>query len=139
MSGILGVIASGGVGSIGGTVGTPDLNPSDFQVNATAQCGVTLNTSGGYVSTTDLSGDYCTPTSLASGLEARLVFNSGDNEVSGSALNTWLPLTTERQWTLAASPGFTLQAICTLSIRETLSLIERDTSTVTFSAQSLLI
>lgn len=139
MTGIMCMMVGSSAGSIGGTVGTPDLLPTDTQVNAPASATLVLNSSGGYAALNDASGNYCTPTGLASGLEARLVFVSGDNLLTGAATNTWLPLSTTRTWALPASSGLFRQGVFTLTFRETVSQLVRDTSTVTFEAESIFI
>lgn len=139
MSGIMCAIVGGSPGSIGGTVGTLDLNPSDAQVNAPASATFTLNSSGGYVALNDSSGSYATPGSLASGLEAKLDFVSGDNELSGAATGTWLSLGTTRTWALPASIGLYKYGVFTLTLREIVSQQVRDTSTITFDAESAFI
>lgn len=134
MTGIIATIVSGNV-TVGGTVSTPDLNPNAAVSGGTSSAVLSLTSAGAYSATNDLSGNYCTPTSLASVLEARLVVNSGTLP-TGSALNTWLNLGTTRTWTLTASAGNLRIASCTLSIREASTGTVRDTSTVTFTADS---
>ena len=139
MTGIMCMMVGSSAGSIGGTVGTPDLLLTDTQVNAPASATLTLNSSGGYVALNDASGDYCTPTSLASGLEAKLDFVSGDNKLSGAATGTWLSLSLTRTWAMPASSGLYKSGVFTLTLREIVSQQVRDTSTITFYAESVFI
>lgn len=139
MTGMMCMMVGGGPGSIGGTVGTPNLNPSDAQVNAPASATFTLNSSGGYAALNSGSGNYCTPTSLASGLEAKLDFVSGDNELSGAATGTWVSLSLTRTWAMPASSGLYKAGVFTLTLREVVSQQVRDTSTITFDAESAFI
>lgn len=139
MSGIMCAIVGGAPGSIGGTVGTPDLSPSDAQVNAPASATFTLNSSGGYAALNDSSGSYATPGSLASGLEAKLDFVSGNNELTGAATGAWLSLGTTRTWALPASIGLSKFGTFTLTLREVVSQQVRDTSTIDFSAESAFV
>ncbi len=134
MTGILAVLAGGS--AVGGTVGTPNLAPNSAVSGGTSTATLSLTSAGAYTATNDLSGNYCTPTSLASVLEAQLVVNSGTLP-TGSALSTWLPLSSTRTWSLTSPPGNLRISSCTLSIREAGTQIVRDTSTVTFTADSI--
>lgn len=133
MTGITAAIASG-VSGLGGTVATPNLSPNATVPGGPALATLSLTNTGAYNSSNDTSGNYCTPTSLASQLDARLTFNSGLGVPGGSALSTWLNLGTTRSWTLNSGSGLIRDAVCTLEIRETTTGILRDTSTVTFTA-----
>jgi len=127
---------AGGPSGLGGVVATPDLNPNAINPGGTATATLSLTNAGAYSATNDLSGNYCTPTTLASQLDVRLTVNTGTNP-TGSALATWLNLGTNRSWTLTATAGTIRQAVCTLEIRETATGIVRDTSSVTFDAEGV--
>ena len=133
MTGVLGMMVGIQTG-LGGTVGTPNLAPNATVPGGPALATVSLTNAGVYSSSNDLSGNYCTPTSLASLLEARLTFNSGTGTPTGSSLGVWLNLGTTRSWTLNSGSGLIRDAVCTLEIRESATGIVRDTSTVTFTA-----
>ena len=135
MTGILCAIACAG-GGVGGTVATPDLNPNASNPGGVAVAVLSLSSAGAYSATNDLSGDYCTPASLASQLDARLTVNSGF-ALTGAATGVWLNLGTTRSWSLTAAPGETRLTDCTLLIRETATGTVRDTSAVSFSAEGL--
>lgn len=135
MTGIIAAIVSSTSG-LGGTVGTPDLNPNRTNPGGTAIATLSLTSAGAYSATNDLSGNYCTPTSLASQLDARLTVVSGTNP-GGASLGTWLNLGTTRTWNLTATAGQVRQTFCTLEIRESVSGAIRDTSSVTFDAEGV--
>lgn len=123
---------------LGGTVGTPNLNPNAANPGGNAAATVSLTNAGAYNSSNDLSGNYCTPTSLASQLEARLTFNSGTGTPTGSSLGVWLNLGTTRSWTLNSGIGLIKDANCTLELREAATGLVRDTSTVVFTADGTI-
>lgn len=135
MTGIIAALAGASAG-LGGTVATPDLNPNESNPGGIAVATLSLTSAGAYSATNDLSGNYCTPTSLASQLDARLTLNTGTTPIR-SAMATWLNLGTNRSWSVSANAGQIRQAICTLEIRESVSGVIRDTSTVTFDAEGV--
>lgn len=78
-----------------------------------------------WISAPALAGDY----------EVR-VTATGDTP-TGSALGTWLALSSTRSWELIASPGGTLTATLTVEIRDTATATVRDTATVTMTSEAV--
>lgn len=135
MTGIIAALAGASAG-LGGTVATPDLSPNQSNPGGIAVASLTLTSAGAYSATNDLSGNYCTPTSLAGQLDARLTLNIGTSP-TGASMSTWLNLGTTRTWSLSALPGQVRFSDCTLEIRESASGVIRDTSLVTFNAEGV--
>lgn len=68
--------------------------------------------------------------------EVRATLVSG-NTPTGSALGSWLVLSTTRDWTLTASPGNVLVCTLTIEIRDTATSTVRATATVNFTADAV--
>lgn len=133
MSGIMCMMAGGG--GLGGIVGTPNLNAIQT-ASGVANAVLSLLNTGNYTATGEAGGAYATPGAIAASLEARLTFVSGDNLVTGSAVGSWLALSTTRTWTMTAAGTAFYFGTYTLEIREIASGLMRDTSTITFEAES---
>ena len=67
--------------------------------------------------------------------EVRATLVSG-NTPSGSALSTWLVLSSDRTWQLSASPGNLLACTLTIEIRDTATSTVRATATVNLEADA---
>jgi hypothetical protein len=67
--------------------------------------------------------------------EVRATLVSG-NTPSGSALSTWLVLSSDRTWELSASPGNLLTCVLTIEVRDTATSTVRATATVTLNADA---
>lgn len=67
--------------------------------------------------------------------EVRATLVSGDTP-SGSALSTWLVLSSDRTWQLSASPGNFLACTLTIEIRDTATSTVRATATVDLEADA---
>ena len=67
--------------------------------------------------------------------EVRATLVSG-NTPSGSALSTWLVLSSDRTWQLSASPGNLLACTLTIEIRDTATSTVRATASVTLEADA---
>lgn len=124
-----------GAGGLGGTAATPNLAPNDSQLNVSANAVLSLLSNGTYTSTGEAGGNFCNPTSIAAGLEARLTLNAGTSP-TGAAMGTWLNLGTTRTWTVTSALAGTVTSTCTLEIRDLSTQTILDSSSVAFSASS---
>ena len=70
----------------------------------------------------------------ASGLEIRVTQNSGD-AVSGT-LNSWLPLSSDRTWSLSRLTNGTNSGVLTVTIRNASTWEELDSATVILIAEN---
>jgi hypothetical protein len=107
-------------------VATPSNATSFYSLNTDGT--VTYADSNG---TGTLLENWVTPTSLAgAAYEARATKVSGNNLTSGT-LGTWLPISSNLQWTLTRSSIGSLQTVLTIEIRRASDLIVLDSATVT--------
>lgn len=101
----------------------------------TSTCSIGFNRNGTTVASNTSPADWVAPSSPSVGdaYEIRATVLSGDTP-SGSALNTWLPLSTARSWSLTAS-GPTQSKSCDLSVEigllGTSTPLSTNTSTIT--------
>lgn len=109
-----------------------DSNPFSSTATFTMNRNGDALTGGNLVSE---SGDYLTPNSTDAGdaFEVRLALTGGSaSSLTGPALNTWWPLTQDRQWTLSTGTSANFQG--TVSVREIANTSNFDTATVTLTA-----
>lgn len=132
MSGVSCILMGSGDG-LPGEVSMPDTSPDAYAVGFTATASLRLS-GGSYTSTGQAGGGYCNPLSVNSSLEARLTVQSGSNP-TGSALSTWLALTTDRTWSISRGSVGLNSSVCLLELRDAVSGIVRDTATISFTAQ----
>lgn len=118
------------------TVTVPNLDDTVFELSpTTAVATLRANTDG----TTNKSVDwwYQAPqTGIGASYEIRATLSSGDTP-TGSALSTWLALTSSRSWSLSVSNGIK-QCSLSVQIRDATSLTVKDTGTWTLYAESTL-
>lgn len=103
--------------------------------NGVNSAGIALNPNGTVTGAESMSR-WINPTFGVNKLEARLV-QIGGATVSGSALNSWLNLSSQRGWQIFAGTGEVQSASCTLSIREAVTGIVLSSCTVTMTASNL--
>jgi hypothetical protein len=118
---------------------------SDLDFN-TATYGIRSNGTidASYTSTNGGGGDglthntnWITPTSSASLYEVRATKVSGDAfQPTGSALGTWLPCTSNRQWQLLLTGIGRFDCVLTIEIRDAATQTVRDTATITMMAKN---
>lgn len=116
--------AAGAMGEFEGTVTVSGESVSDAGLGA-AFASITFQNNGQVWATivsgsyqVDSGTDWIIPNGAApDDYEVMLSGRSGDAP-SGAAENTWLPLSTSRQWYLSAGPGVTLSCSFTISIRK---------------------
>ena len=79
------------------------------------------------------------PTDLATAgqYEVHVTLVGGNVTPTGSAFGTWLPLTTERSWTIFAPIGTTKTADLLCQIRKTGTVPVLDSATITIVADSI--
>jgi hypothetical protein len=90
---------------------------------------------GVYGTAVVFTGNWVTPTSQASNYQIRAT--GSDPDLAGSALNTWLALSTTREWTVTKgdnTSGF-VNATITIEIRDTATSTVRGTAVVTLEAR----
>jgi hypothetical protein len=109
----------------GGFAATAYRVASDGFVYTAANSTGTYSQQEQWISNVALVGDY----------EVRATA-SGDTP-TGSALNTWLALSTTRSWDLTASPGNFLSTTLTVEIRDTATSTVRATATVNMTSDAL--
>ena len=109
---------------------------SDVQIGTDANATYSVN-SDGTVTDTGFIENWVTPTSAAPGsYEVRATKNSGDTP-GGSALGTWLALSSSRTWTLnALFTGSPSVAGCSLTVEIRLGATVLSTATISLSADS---
>lgn len=80
--------------------------------------------------------NWVTPTSSAANYEVRATKVSGDTPNPGDALNTWLPCTSNRSWTLQLTGIGRLDCVLTIEIRDAATQTVRDTATITMMVKN---
>lgn len=114
---LLGAVGAGGVVAIPSVMGATDTF-------------LTIANDGTYTDTANGSGNWVTPTSapVAANYQARASSLSGDTAQAVGTFDTWLDLSTTRQWAVNAG-GFA--CTFTLEIRDKVSGVVRDSATCT--------
>lgn len=108
----------GGVGA--GRITAETVAVSAIRIN-TANAAISFLSNGQQTTTrngsTSIVANWVTPPFTAPEWEIRAVLDSGDTP-SGSAIGSWLPLTSDRTWSLAVTFPETAQSYLTFQFRK---------------------
>lgn len=115
-----------------------DYNTTTYGIrsNGTIDASATSTIGGGSDGSTD-GTNWITPTTSASLYEVRATKVSGDAfQPTGSALGTWLPCTSNRQWQLLLTGVGRFDCVLTIEIRDAATQTVRDTATITMMTKN---
>ena len=119
---LMGASSSGGASSTTITVASQYIEAYNSGANATATYQLNLNgnvyqklNAGAYTLVPD-GANWCVPASQASNYECYATLSSGSG-ITGSALNTWLPLTATQEWIVTRSTVGVRDATINVGIR----------------------
>jgi hypothetical protein len=141
MSGIMCVLLGSGSGpliqlttprSVSYTSGGIFQAVAGYRVDSDAFVYTAANFNGVYTASEQWDSDPST----VGNYEVRATLASG-NTPTGSALATWLILSSDRTWELVASPGNVLSCTLTIDIRDTATSTIRATATVDLFANAV--
>lgn len=80
--------------------------------------------------------NWITPTSAAGAAYEALLHQVSGSTITGSALDTWLPLSSNRAWSLTQAGAGELVAVATVSIRRASDAVVLATANLNYSATS---
>lgn len=115
-----------------------DFNTTTYGIrsNGTIDASAT-STLGGTTDGATNGTNWITPTTSASLYEVRATKVSGDAfQPTGSALGTWLPCTSNRQWQLMLTGLGRFDCVLTIEIRDAATQTVRDTATITMMTKN---
>jgi hypothetical protein len=116
-----------------------DFNTATYGIRSNGTIDATYTSNGGYAGSDGLTNgtNWITPTTSASLYEVRATKVSGDAfQPTGSALGTWLPCTSNRQWQLLLTGVGRFDCVLTIEIRDAATQTVRDTATITMMTKN---
>lgn len=137
-----GVPASGEIsisdfyGTSAGTVALSDLNVYNFSAFSSVTASVQYNSDGSVATSPSSSSTWFSPTASGTGDDYEIYVSVSSGSTPSGTLNTWLALSSARQWSVTDTNDGPSSVTTTLSVqvRDVATETVQDTATVTLTA-----